>query len=942
MARFISKESRPDLKYNPLSYDEITRIPLMLQARDEAIMNDANAKLDQYSLIRVPEDQRALKIYNEFGDKLRNQVQGISETIMKNGSLDPAAMGSIRSLKRNYTDTVGVNGIIGKLAEDRATIDAQRAALQISHTAQGNRPENFNDIFNSQVQEHYNQYDNLANDPNFMLKTFTGKAAPKRESVENMMARIDKSLGSISTSTNTQTVVANPSAGGITLNYADSSEANSSNEKALQAATDVVMMSINDPNSELMQSIIYNNPGVPVDQLQYQAARELASRVTSRLRTTHQEASGQDVRFVSNADSNGVNSNSKSTTTDNSSEGNSTATLAYQDTNYEASEEFKDVDELGKIYSGQTEAELEALEQQLSRMNPNAPGYKDIQSDIIKRKARITSIKFKIAEDLHNNPDFYKNYAKTFKARKSEYDRPEHKAALRYKFKGGNTLENYLSSEQGIKNLIQGSENYNKYFQKNPTVAEGYNLLKGNGVFIDSNGGLTMYAPAEGGKIEVIGSKDNSGAIRKYAQRTGKSFYGGKEGIRKYLQQKGIVMTDGEFNNFYTNIADKQMLDYGVKSINNSFIKEHYGPGKGEIGISSNRIVIPNAETNAKYSKNITAMGGTTIVNEFKSSKNNFFYEDGGSNGTSFIKSIDTQDDSDTQTFLKDLALQGTFEFDSIIERGPGKPSTIMLRASAKNGETTTTKMMGIDINAKNTAQGKSSNSVLIDELINMTTGVDRSRLIAIRDNARYDNIYVDTPDVGTAGVSKHQNQQMKSYVSSRSSQNSYYKKASPILSAQKSNIVAHRNGYHSFNYVDNNNQTKTLTLGQYIIKDKINDEIENNSFSTVGITDERQISSLTYNPTVTSNMNLKAVEFIRYMQNTARLIERIDSNGNRTNGVIRIEDDAKTNQFMSAFDEMEKLENATDINQLLNIAKGMYSIIKDVPLMHRNKLKGA
>lgn len=938
MARFVSKENRPDLKYNPLSYDEITRIPLMLQARDEKAMNDASEVADQYAMIRVPEDHRALKIYNQYGDKLKNQIQSISETLMRNGSLDPGAMSSIRTLKRNYTDTVGVNGTIGRLAEDRNTIDTQRAALQIAHTAQGNRPESFNDIFENQLQPHFSQYDDLLNDPSKPFKTFQGIAPPKRESVENIMARMDKSLGSISSSKTTQTVVANPGSQGITLNYADSSEANSSNERALQAATEVGMMQINDPNSELMISLVYNNPGKTIEELQYEAARELAARVTTRLRTTHQEASGQDIKYVANKDPQHITTDNGQGYKETKDGGEPVSELSYQDTNYEASEEFKDYNELIKIYSGTVEAELESMEQILSSMNPNTPKYKEIENDIKNRKARVASIKFKIAEDMQNNPTYIKDFVTYFKNRDKSTDGVRYENKINHKFKGGNTLEQYLSSESGINTLIKSADNYKDYFQKDPELSQAFNLIKANSAHAGKE--ISFFADnLVPNKTEVIGHNVPN-ATRTFASKRGKSYYSGKEGVRKYLSDRGIKLTGAKFDNFYQNYIAKAHLDYGVSVVNNNFISKNYGPDKGEIGIASNRIVIPNSEVKAKYDKDINALGGTTIINEFNGNKNNYFYESESSKP--FIKSIDAQEDSNLKDFLNSAANSGTFEFDSIIERGAGKNSTVMLKASVKGGDKTVTKLMGIDINAKNTAQGKSANTILIDKLINMTSGVDRSRLIAIRDNARYDNIYVDTPEIGPSGVSEHQNKQMKTYISgSRVANDSNYKKASPILTAKKSNIVAHKSGFHSFNYQDESNQTKSLTLGQFFIKDKMYDEMENGTFSTKGLTNESDISRLYYNPNDTTGMNVKAVEFIRSIQNMAQLIERVDTNNTRTSGVIRIEDINKTNQFMSAYDEMKNLSNTRDINALLNIAKGMYQTIKDVPLMHRNKLKG-
>lgn len=942
MARFINNRPFVNLEYDPLSYDEINQLPMMLMERDEKNLNYTNEVLDSLDKARVVEDERALGFLNKTKEDFQNQANEIAKIITEKGSLDPNLMGTLRSMRRRYNTLVSPSGALGQLMDARKTIDDQRYTKKVEALGKGNTDEGFRHQFDNDYKSWSEKidYDRLANDPNYQLERFIASGSPDRESVENIIARMDGALGSIGVANSDTGVTPAPDGfGGYTLTYTSSSTVSNSNREALENISKLLSLEIGDPNSTLMKNLMYNNPGKSFEELQKKAYEEASYRINARLRSNSSTAKAKDIQTIAGAKpevTKDPNDPNKKVVKEEKSE--ELGELATQSTNYELSSDFKDMDYLTKVQSGMVGKELEALERAISEM-PDGDLKNQRATELEKAKQKVAATRFVLAEATGNKANSKQLEASIQKAKNDIYwstNKNDSKyrnytlsltkkptKAYDYLTLGnfetlGDLINNY-DNEIGKINISKHLDTVLLQDDKRPRL-DPYSVS----IRVDDPQGK-IKTSKNVIRFDKDVTQDENGDYIVKTKGVSHVMYTGKEGIKEYLKSKGVEFTEQELDTYMKLKTDRDFLSFFNTKTIKHFVTDHFSKEENDMSLNSNLLLINTPKTLEKYNAQINSLGKMAVMNEWlNNEKTSIIYNSDGSVNR-VRKLIDVKDDYDVDI---DSIQNGDakFGFAGIVERSSAHNPTILLSVEYGNADKKKTKTIGIEY----TGGEGSVNDKLLQNLEESLGEPDRSKIKAIRNNTKYRGVYVDDASIGKNGVSKHQLSKMKTSLPDTLVRNEDYKAASPVMNAEKANIVVHKDGYHSFNYATGNT-TKSVMLSDYLLKESVGYQIGIGTTVT-GDTfkKESDIQAL--------NVTSKPVASRLFVTQSIQLLQLIEDGSHR--GVVKVANAEKHKLLMDLRQRFLTTEGQT-LEMQLQLAKEMYDILKNVPLLHKDKLKG-
>lgn len=927
MARFINQDPFVNTTYNPRSLDDMSRLPLVLAARDEANLNAGYDALARFDNIAVPEDERARALHQQKRSELENGVNLITDTIQRNGSLDPSVMNQIRGLKANYNQWTSQNGVIGRLADARTTMDAQFIAARQDALMKGNTDEGFQAAFAKQRQDYFDNVD--WNNPSRFVSTLS----PDKETVENLVGRMD--LGSITTSTANSGVVAVPNGdGSVTFNYTAGANASSSNIQALQELSTLISNQIKDKDSPLMQSLIYNNPNKSIEEIRQIAIEEAQARINAKVRSNTATSSSQDIRVsqanVPTGTLNPSDPKNKKPTEEDERLGELNAYTA----GFEETKTFDDPNYLNRVYSGEESKRIEGLEAQLSAMPDsmkNTKDYKDLLKEVVEGKNKIASTKYQLDESINdsNNDAILNTSLKDIKNRANIFE----KKLFEYKVNGKTELGKFFNNPASFRNLKKDNVNFSKAIENDSNYSRAYQSL--NKAFdpyksIDNNENFSIVV--RDGRRRFIADKKRNLQPHEIEQvnKHGISTYEGKAAVKKYLELEGITFnSDEDYSKFLKLYKNKTATDKALALGSTKFFNDVYND-KGNMAFNSNILTLgTNPKTREDIDKGISAIGGGAIINDFISNDRNFIYDA----ATGEMISVQKMKGTDDEATIKSIGgmPDAKYSFNRIVERPTGRRSSILIDVTAGEGKEKITQTLALEINPKPGQSAQDTNTTLIKKVINTLQEPSKSLVQAIYDNSLYYNMYVDDESIGKSGVSTNQLHQIRATVDSSLLRDGNYKRVSPMVNpekATKANVVYHNNGYFSFNYSGSDNNIKSVTMGDYILKELVSKQIGNSTIlDSDRIYDDNGITSLSL------DKNKGAAK--RFINQMVEVMEHLDK------GVMNT--DATTREYVNQnYDSLKNAANDQTVESQYQIALGVYNRLKSVPLMHKNRLKGS
>lgn len=929
MARFINQDPFVNTGFKATSLDEMSRLPLMLAARDEANINAGYDALDKLYNVAIPENEKAREIHQQKINELKGEIGSLVDTINRNGSLDPSVMQQMRTMKSNYNQMVSQNGLIGRMADDRTTIDAQRIASRQDAMLKGHPDEAWKYDFDKQEKSFYDNSDwNDFNRPRFI-----STLSPDKETIENVVGKFN--LGSITTSDSNSGVTAVPDGyGGVTFNYDSEAHASSSNIAAINELSSYVSNQIKNENSPLMRSAIYSNPGKSIDEVRQIIIDDAKHLINARIVSNRSDSYSNDIKYSEAPNITGVDTDPASEKKKQEDE-ERMGEITSSNSGLQETDDFKDSNYLNDVYSGKESKRVEALEAMLNSMpesKRNTKEYKDLMKKVTEGKHKISSMKYQL-DEIVDNQDNDEILSKSLKEVKSS-PANTNQALIKYKVNGKTELGNFFNNTASFRNLRKDNMNFTNAINNNSTYAKAARSLDKNlSPNVTPHEGINSITVKDGRKRYISEKKrDLLPTEIEMVNKQGISFYQGKEAVRKFLELEGITFDSDEdylkFNKLY---KDKYMTDMAISAGTTRFFNNVYNEN-GNMSFTSNILTLgSNPKVREAIDKGTTSIGGGAIIGEFKSNDTmNFIYDGVDGKTATMTKVKDLNDDEKAALKTLETSPDTKYQFYSIVERGAGRRGHILFNVTTGEGKDKVSKIIGIEINPKS-GQGAATdiNTRLIKTVIDNLQEPSKSQVQAVYDDALYYNMYVDDETIGKSGISSNQLQQNRMVLPSDLAGDPNYKKVSPMADPSKSNkgnVVYHKNGYYSYNYSGNDNVVKSVTLGDFTRK-----ELVANQLNDITLLKENRVTGDKINSTYLKANPGAGKVFVKHI---FQVMEQIDK------GVIFV-NETTLNYIRQNKDALRDADKEQDLGTQINAAIGIYNYIENTPLMHKNRTKG-
>jgi hypothetical protein len=259
MGRFNTYQS--DLKYTPESFEKLSILPMEMRKRHDEVnnTNDLIALNRANTSVSAPFESEAGRLNQDFIDKSSDLAARMS----REGASDPGKLEEMRRLKNEYNTQSAANGVLGRGAADKISIDKRKLEYYSYAMKKNQSGEDIKKNWESELKTRNDAASlMLKESPNSTIEAFNPADAPEKIDEIEQSTKLRNIMGSTSTDVFRDGVTQDAN-GNIVLTEQGLkySEKNADNAKQLKAYRDYMNDEVLNENSDISKDLKYRANG---------------------------------------------------------------------------------------------------------------------------------------------------------------------------------------------------------------------------------------------------------------------------------------------------------------------------------------------------------------------------------------------------------------------------------------------------------------------------------------------------------------------------------------------------------------------------------------------------------------------------------------------------------------------------------------------------------